>query len=272
MMQDCAGQDSLDLCRKMRPDSELYLAVQAAHAQQVARWEMEADRGAVMEDQATDPLAEEQPKPFEGEAADKGAESVTAATATATSEASALHSSGASHRSRSSDNVLAQLSEEEPELTGPPGIAAAMAGSRSAEGSVSPAPVQSASSSVVGASSSFLLSEEVGAASGGTSSSSSSSSFTRPVPPRQPGAIGSSTARLSRIQIAAAQTLGPAGTSSGPGSGSSSSSKSDALSGVSVVERSSATLRSSAYMYSTPEKSREQVLHAISDLSFSLLF
>ena len=274
--QDTAEQDSLDLCRKMRPDSELYLAVQAAHAQRCAWATMEAEEAE-----------EEETAAASGQkaAADDAVDETTTAAAAEASTAAATdilaissspsHCASASDSGDSSNVVFAQLAQlYDDAAAGLPdqstGSAAAAAAAAVGELHSAPGPTPAP------AASSSLLPEGGGGGGGlfsrgrppdsaiAAAAAAVSSSYSRPVPPKQPGAIGSSTARLSRIQIAAGHSLGP-------GPGAASSLKSDTVSGAAVVDKASATLRSSAYVYSTPQKSREQVQHACVALPYCAL-
>ena len=276
--QDTAEQDSLDLCRKMRPDSELYLAVQAAHAQRCA-W-------ATMEEEEAE---EEETAAASGQKAaadDAVDETTTAAAAAEASTAAATdilaissspsHCASASDSGDSSNVVFAQLAQLYddaaaglPDQSTGSAAAAAVGELHSAPG---PTPAPAASSSLLpeggGGGGSLLSRGRPQPPDSAIAAAAASSSYSRPVPPKQPGAIGSSTARLSRIQIAAGHSLG-----SGPGlgAGAASSVKSDTVSGAAVVDKASATLRSSAYVYSTPQKSREQVQHACVALPYCAL-
>ena len=281
--QDSAEQDSLDLCRKMRPDSELYLAVQAAHAQRCA-W-------ATMEAEEEETAAASGQKPAADDAVDEtttAAAAAEASTAAATdilaisSSPSHCASASASDSGDSSNVVFAQLAQlYDDAAAGLPDQSTGSAAAAAIEAAVGelhsapgPTPAPAASSSSLpegGGGGGGLLSRGRPPDSAiAAAAAAVSSSYSRPVPPKQPGAIGSSTARLSRIQIAAGHSLG-SGSGPGPGAGAASSVKSDTVSGAAVVDKASATLRSSAYAYSTPQKSREQVQHACVALPYCAL-
>ena len=281
--QDSAEQDSLDLCRKMRPDSELYLAVQAAHAQRCAWATMEAEA----EEEETAAASGQKP------AADDAVDETTAAAAEASTAAatdilamgsspSHCNSARDSDSGDSSNVVFAQLVQlYDDAAAGLPDQSIGSAAAAATEAAVGelhsapgPTPAPAASSSLLpegGGGGGGLFSRgrpPDSAIAAAAAAAAVSSSYSRPVPPKQPGAIGSSTARLSRIQIAAGHSLG---SGPGPGAGAASSLKSDTVSGAAVVDKASATLRSSAYVYSTPEKSREQVQHACVALPYCAL-